>query len=103
MKLQASVKPTPVSANESVLISEAVQLALENYFEQMNGYKVDHLYDLVINEVERPLLECVLYHCGGNQSKAASVLGINRGTLRKKLKHYDINGEVPAHHRPTDA
>lgn len=97
VKLQESPDPAPPS--DSILISEAVQQALENYFAQMNGHKVDRLYDLVINEVERPLLECVMYHCGGNQSKAASILGINRGTLRKKLKHYDVTSDTPIHHQ----
>lgn len=102
MKLQESFEPSSI-ATESIPISEAVQLALENYFAQMNGHKVDRLYDLVINEVEKPLLECVMYHCRGNQTKAATVLGINRGTLRKKLKQYEINGELPAHHRRVSA
>jgi Fis family transcriptional regulator len=45
---------------------------------------------MVIEEVEKPLLESVMNYCGGNQTKAAKCLGLNRGTLRKKLKHYDV-------------
>lgn len=45
---------------------------------------------MVLNEVEVPLLEAVLSYTGGNQTQAAEVLGINRGTLRKKLKEYNL-------------
>ncbi len=48
------------------------------------------LYDKVLQEVERPLLQLTLQQCGGNQIKAAALLGINRNTLRKKLRDYGI-------------
>ena len=51
-----------------------------------------HLYDLVMREVEEPLFRAVLGYAEGNQSRAADILGINRGTLRKKLKNYGISG-----------
>lgn len=68
-----------------------VQSALEDYFRQLDGHMPSDLYKLVLQEVERPLLETVLRYTHGNQTKAAEVLGINRSTLRKKLRHYGID------------
>ena len=65
--------------------------ALRCYFETLNGHKPARLYDLVMREVEEPLFKVVLGHVQGNQSRAATILGINRGTLRKKLKEFGIN------------
>jgi Fis family transcriptional regulator len=71
-------------------LRECVRDALEHYFAQLNGHQPGNLYEMVMHEVEQPLLETVLRQAQGNQSRAAELLGINRGTLRKKLKHYDI-------------
>ena len=67
-----------------------VRKAVENYFRHLDGHDVSELFDLVMAEVEVPLLESVLAHTKGNQSRAAAILGINRATLRKKLKRHDI-------------
>jgi Fis family transcriptional regulator len=64
--------------------------ALDQYFAALNGDRPGDLYDLVIGEVERPLFKTVMDFTQGNQSQAAGILGINRGTLRKKLKTYSI-------------
>ena len=64
--------------------------ALEQYFESLNGDRPGDLYDLVIGEVERPLFKAVMDYTQGNQSQAAGILGINRGTLRKKLRSYSL-------------
>lgn len=64
--------------------------ALENYFASLNGDRPGDLYDLVMGEVERPLFKAVMTYTDGNQSQAAGILGINRGTLRKKLKSYAL-------------
>ena len=64
--------------------------ALDLYFTTLNGDRPGDLYELVIGEVERPLFEAVMKYTQGNQSQAAGILGINRGTLRKKLKTYSI-------------
>ena len=64
--------------------------ALDIYFATLNGDRPGDLYDLVIGEVERPLFEAVMDYTQGNQSQAAGILGINRGTLRKKLKTYSL-------------
>ena len=71
-------------------LRECVRDSLDHYLSQLKGHNVTDLYELVMNEVEVPLLETVLRYTHGNQSRAAKVLGMSRGTLRKKLKHYDI-------------
>lgn len=71
-------------------IRACVRESLEAYFQQLNGYDCAGLYKMVLTEVEVPLLEVVMHECGGNQTRAAEVLGINRGTLRKKLQFYGL-------------
>jgi Fis family transcriptional regulator, factor for inversion stimulation protein len=66
--------------------------ALSEYFTSLNGDRPAHLYDLVLREVEEPLFRVVLDYAEGNQSRAAVILGINRGTLRKKLKQFGLTG-----------
>jgi len=68
-----------------------VRAALENYFYALEGERPVNLYKLVLGEVEPPLLETVLRYTRGNQTKAAEILGINRSTLRKKLKQYGLD------------
>jgi Fis family transcriptional regulator len=73
-------------------LSTCARGALEKYFHDLNGEKpAGDLYDLVIREVERPLLEIVMKHVKSNQCKAAEMLGINRNTLRKKLKLHGLD------------
>jgi len=64
--------------------------ALNRYFTTLNGDRPGDLYDLVIGEVERPLFKAVMDYTQGNQSQAAGILGLNRGTLRKKLRAYSL-------------
>ena len=71
-------------------LRDCVRDALERYLESLGGHPTGDLYDLVMKEVEEPLLETALRHARGNQSRAAELLGINRGTLRKKLKLYGL-------------
>ncbi len=78
------------SKGQGIVLKDQVRIALERYFAELNGESVTGLYALVVAEVEKPLLEAVLNHTGGNQSKAAKVLGLSRSTLRKKLKQYGI-------------
>ncbi len=66
--------------------------ALSDYFTSLHGHRPSHLYDLVLREVEEPLFRVVLDYAQGNQSRAAGILGINRGTLRKKLKQFGLAG-----------
>lgn len=72
-------------------LRDSVKQALKNYFSQLNGQDVNDLYELVLAEVEQPLLDMVMQHTRGNQTRAALMMGINRGTLRKKLKKYGMN------------
>lgn len=71
-------------------LSECVETALEDYFEQLDGHKTANLYEMLLAEVEAPLFKATLAHTNGNQSRAAEILGLNRGTLRKKLKTYGL-------------
>ena len=71
-------------------LATLVEHALERYFEDLKGQPPSELYELAICQVERPLFEIVLRETGGNISKAAKVLGINRATLRKKLDKYGV-------------
>ncbi|HEY2395272.1 MAG TPA: helix-turn-helix domain-containing protein [Rudaea sp.] len=66
-------------------LRECVTRAVRRYLHDLDSQMPDGLYDLVLQEVETPLLREVLAWAGGNQSKAAAALGINRATLRKKL------------------
>jgi Fis family transcriptional regulator len=74
--------------NES--LRDAVHAALMQYFEQLDGTPPSELHQMVMQQVERPLFETVMRYAGGNQSKAAVMLGISRSTLRKKLAQYEI-------------
>ena len=67
-----------------------VRHALDKYFADLDGHTPDNLYQLMLGEMEKPLLEKVMEYVGNNQTHAAKLLGINRGTLRKKLKQYDM-------------
>lgn len=82
---------TPATQTPSCSMSECVQRSLSNYFSQLGDQNPNELYDMVLGEVERPLLEAMMAHTKGNQSKAAIYLGISRGTLRKKLKIYNLD------------
>ena len=77
---------------KGVPLRSQAEEALQCYFETLNGHRPAHLYDLVMREVEEPLFKVVMGHVDGNQSRAATILGINRGTLRKKLKEFGISG-----------
>jgi Fis family transcriptional regulator len=73
-------------------LSSLTDECLDSYFASLNGHKPGDLYELVIGEVEKPLFRAVMSYTNGNQSEAAEILGINRGTLRKKLKAYKLQG-----------
>lgn len=75
--------------NESEMM-RVVRRAIDGYFKDLDGEKPSGVYDMVINCVEKPLLEAVLHRVRGNQTHAAEMLGINRNTLRKKMKAHGI-------------
>lgn len=89
-KQVAAVLDAVEEGSPTLLLSEHVRMALRNYFARLDGHEAADLYDMVIGEVEKPLIETVLEHCGHNQSKTAQVLGLSRGTLRKKMTQYGI-------------
>lgn len=74
-------------------LCELVAHSLDRYFEDLNGQPAAELYDLVISQVERPLLEIVMRETHGNISRAAQMLGMNRATLRTRLNKYGINNK----------
>ncbi|QOL26159.1 DNA-binding transcriptional regulator Fis [Thalassotalea sp. LPB0316] len=76
---------------ESSPLRTQAKMAISNYLSQLNGNDVDDMYELVLSEIEAPMLEEVMKYTRGNQTRAANLLGINRGTLRKKLKKYGMN------------
>lgn len=71
-------------------LRDHVSKSVRRYLHDFNGCDPDDLYDVVLREIELPLFAEVLRHCEGNQSRAAACLGINRATLRKKLKAYGL-------------
>lgn len=71
-------------------IARCVRKAIDGYFRDLDGERPCAVYDMVIGSVEKPLIEVVLRRVSGNQTQAAQVLGMNRNTLRKKMKAYGI-------------
>jgi Fis family transcriptional regulator, factor for inversion stimulation protein len=71
-------------------LSVHVKQTVSRYLEQLNGHDVLDLYEMVLSEVEKPLLQAALEHSGYNQSKAAKMLGLSRSTLRKKMEFYGL-------------
>jgi len=72
-------------------LSECIAHSMEQYFADLNGEAPQNLHSFFINEVEKPFLKVVMEQVNGNQTRAADMLGINRNTLRKKLKSYNLD------------
>ncbi len=85
----SSSKQDSIYSNAQSL-SECVEKALQNYFEDLNGQDASELHDLVISQVEKPLFETVLKQYNGNITYTAQALGLNRGTVVGRLKKYGI-------------
>lgn len=71
-------------------IEECIRDSLEAYFKDLRGVEPASMYDMIMNVVEKPLLDVVMKHAEGNQSRAAEWLGINRNTLRRKLVEHKL-------------
>jgi Fis family transcriptional regulator len=85
--------PNPDETDNAEPLSHYVGNSLDRYLESLNGgAPPTDMYRMVLEQVEKPLLARVLEYNRGNQSKTAAMLGINRGTLRKKLRSYDLDG-----------
>lgn len=85
-----SVQAADAVEMQSGYLRHCTERALKNYFSQLEDIVPSNLYELVLAEIEIPLLEVVLQRTAGNQTKAAKILGLSRGTLRKKLKKYNL-------------
>lgn len=71
-------------------IEECLRDSLEVYFKDLRGAEPHSMYDMILKTVEKPLLDVVMQHADGNQSRAAEWLGINRNTLRRKLLDHKL-------------
>ena len=71
-------------------LSNDIDILLDQYFTDLSGENPNGVYDMVVHSVEKPLLLYIMNLAEGNQSKAADILGLNRNTLRKKLKQHRI-------------
>ena len=72
-------------------LPDNIDTLLDQYFNDLDGDQPTAIYEMVINTVEKPLLLYIMNKAEGNQSKAAKMLGLNRNTLRKKLKQYNLD------------
>ena len=86
-------KQTPSDRKEpsEKCLSSDVRQAMEVYFDDLDGHEASDLYELFMQQVEKPFFEVVMQHTKGNISQASKVLGINRVTLRNRLKKYDLD------------
>ena len=73
-------------------LADCVKRSLERYFKDMDGEMPTSIHDMVLRNVEKPMIELVLARAQGNQTLAAEMLGINRNTLRKKMQQLRIKG-----------
>ena len=89
-EMMSTVQETKEVSNSQSL-GESVRHSLRQYFAQLDGQTPANLYTMVLAEVEKPLIEMVLQLTNNNQSKTAKILGISRGTLRKKMAIYQIH------------
>ena len=81
------------TAQSDVALRIHVDRAVRHYFAQLQGEQPSQVYDMVLAEMEKPLLSVVLEYTRGNQTRAAEILGLNSGTLRKKLKAHGLMSE----------
>ncbi|MDH5190034.1 MAG: DNA-binding transcriptional regulator Fis [Gammaproteobacteria bacterium] len=85
---QENINPIAVSDKP---LRDYIKMAMETYFHNLDGQEPNELYRMVLGEMEQPLLETTMQYARGNQTKAAIMLGLNRSTLRKKLKLYGLD------------
>lgn len=85
-----AVSPSFTVSHKNQPLHDSVRQALESHFIQLKGELPSNLYEIVLTEVEVPLIEAVMEYTRQNQSRAAILLGLSRGTLRKKLQIYNM-------------
>ncbi len=88
MEMSTLKQPFPNAGAQT--LRDHVEQAMRSYFSNLGGEQVTDVYDMVLAEIEAPLLEVVLEYTRGNQTRASEILGLNRGTLRKKLKDHGL-------------
>lgn len=91
---EATIEETTNNEADTAQISQlsnAVKHSIRRYLYELDGARPNDMYEMVLRQIEQPLFEAVLEHTKGNQSRAAELLGLNRGTLRKKLRCYDLH------------
>lgn len=86
----STLKQQLPNAGAQQTLRDHVEQAMRSYFSNLSGEQVTNVYDMVLAEIEAPLLEVVLEYTRGNQTRASEILGLNRGTLRKKLKDHGL-------------
>ena len=89
-ELQPAENAEPHAQQESSNLRDAVTQSVRAYLAELDGQLSTDVYQMVLAEVEAPLLEEIMAYTRNNQTKASIMLGLNRGTLRKKLKQYDM-------------
>lgn len=89
-RLNAADRSDPVRTGTRPPLRDHVANSVRRYLRDLNGSGAKDLYEIALRELEIPLFAEVLTHCDGNQSRAATMLGIHRATLRKKLRDYGI-------------
>jgi Fis family transcriptional regulator len=89
--LNAADRNEPIRTGARPPLREHVANSVRRYLRDLDGCDVNDLYEIALRELEIPLFAEVLKHCDGNQSRAATMLGIHRATLRKKLRDYGID------------
>jgi Fis family transcriptional regulator, factor for inversion stimulation protein len=90
MELDMNKKIAMQEDLETITLKQVVKDTLRNYFSNIGNEQPIDFYSILLEEIERPLLEVLINHTSYNQVKMATILGISRGTLRKKLKQYDL-------------
>ncbi len=77
--------------NQDLCLDKVVERVVRQYLADMGGTDPENLHTMIVNAVEHPLIQTVLEHTGGNQSRAAAILGITRTTLRNRIKRYQLD------------
>lgn len=90
MTVAASQDRSPEPTRSESTLRDAATRVVRRYLHDLNGTQCTDLYNLMLRQVERPVLEEALRHCGGNLTRTAELLGMNRATLRKKLDELGI-------------
>jgi DNA-binding protein Fis len=77
-------------ALDSFSLEAIVEMKISRFLDKIGTYYPEDLHALIMSEIEKPLLTQILRRTGGNQVHASRLLGINRNTLRKKIKLYSL-------------